>query len=63
MSMISEKAKNETYNMVKIHELINFDQNVNEEIKVSIIIPVCNVECYLKQCLDSAVNQTLQEIE
>ena len=29
--MISEKAKNETYNMVKIHELINFDQNVNEE--------------------------------
>lgn len=31
--------------------------------KVSIVIPVYNVEKYLRQCLDSAVNQTLQEIE
>lgn len=31
--------------------------------KVSIVIPVYNVEKYLKQCLDSAVNQTLLEIE
>ena len=32
-------------------------------IKVSVIIPVYNVEEYLRQCLDSIVNQTLQDIE
>jgi glycosyltransferase involved in cell wall biosynthesis len=31
--------------------------------KVSIIIPVHNTELYLRQCLDSIVNQTLNEIE
>ena len=33
------------------------------EPKISIIIPVYNVENYLKECLDSCVNQTLQDIE
>lgn len=33
------------------------------DIKVSIIIPVYNVEEYLEECLDSAVNQTLKDIE
>ncbi|MEI0565014.1 glycosyltransferase family 2 protein [Brachyspira pulli] len=32
-------------------------------IKVSIIVPVYNVEKYLEQCLDSIINQTLKEIE
>ena len=31
--------------------------------KISIIIPVYNVEQYLKACLDSVVNQTLKDIE
>ena len=31
--------------------------------KVSVIIPVYNTELYLRQCMDSVVNQTLREIE
>lgn len=31
--------------------------------KVSVIVPVYNVENYLRTCLDSIINQTLQEIE
>ena len=31
--------------------------------KVSVIIPVYNVEEYLCECLDSVVNQTLKDIE
>ena len=32
-------------------------------VKVSIIIPVYNVEKYISKCLDTLVNQTLEEIE
>ena len=32
-------------------------------VKVSIILPVYNVEQFLPRCLDSIVNQTLKEIE
>jgi len=31
--------------------------------KVSVIIPVYNVERYLRECLDSIINQTLEDIE
>ena len=31
--------------------------------KISVIVPVYNVENYLEKCLNSLVNQTLEEIE
>ena len=36
---------------------------MSSSIKTSIIIPVYNVEKYLPKCLDSCINQTLQDIE
>lgn len=41
-------------------EFINNNHSKN---KVSVIIPVYNVEKYLEQCLDSVINQTLKDIE
>lgn len=35
----------------------------NSQPTVSVIIPIYNVEAYLRECLDSAVNQTLKNIE
>lgn len=35
----------------------------NERVRVSVILPVYNCEKYLRQCLDSLVSQTLQDIE
>ena len=35
----------------------------NEMVKVSVVIPVYNVEEFLEPCLDSIVNQTLDDIE
>ena len=31
--------------------------------KVSIVVPIYNVEKYLRQCLNSIINQTLKDIE
>ena len=31
--------------------------------KVSIVVPIYNVEKYLRQCLDSIIHQTLKDIE
>lgn len=63
-----------TKNALKWHEKRqseHFDHNVvfvkentlTEEPTVSVIIPVYNVEKYLKECLDSVINQTLASIE
>ena len=51
--------------------LINYNNNATEsgvlmevtKPKISVIIPCYNVEKYLRQCLDSVINQTLKEIE
>ena len=31
--------------------------------KVSVVVPIYNVEKYLNQCVDSLLNQTLKDIE
>ncbi len=36
---------------------------MNDKIKISIVIPVYNVESYIVQCLNSLINQTLKKIE
>lgn len=36
---------------------------MNKGMKVSIILPVYNVEKYLRECMESAVNQTLDSVE
>ena len=33
------------------------------DIKISVIIPIYNAQTYLRECLDSVINQTLNEIE
>lgn len=35
----------------------------NTPVKLSIIVPIFNVEKYLQECIDSIINQTLREIE
>lgn len=57
------KAASLTREKVTVHELINFDKEPESPVKVSIVVPVCNVEQYLRECLNSCVRQTLKEIE
>ena len=60
-----EKSAKDTHITHKkiIHELINFDKEPENPVKVSVVVPVYNVEQYLRECLDSCINQTLKEIE
>lgn len=37
--------------------------NMKEEVKVSVIIPIYNVEMYLERCLKSVISQSLKNIE
>lgn len=61
--MFSEKeCKN--YKTIKFFKIpVYYKKREDKMPKISIIIPVYNVENYLKRCLDSIVNQTLQDIE
>ncbi len=36
---------------------------MESRIKISVVVPVCNVAAYLPECLDSLIGQTLREIE
>ncbi len=36
---------------------------MTDRIKISVVVPVYNVEGYLRECMDSCINQTLPDIE
>ena len=57
-----EKEKKKTHDKVTIHQLINFENN-EDNIKISVVVPVFNVEDYIGACLDSVLNQTFKEFE
>ena len=39
------------------------NSNIKNDVKVSVVIPIYNVEAYLPDCLDSVLAQTLKELE
>ena len=56
-------AQEATRNKVQILDLLNFDESAERQVKVSVIVPVCNVEQFLPQCLDSILAQDLDSFE
>ncbi|MBQ2406037.1 MAG: glycosyltransferase, partial [Lachnospiraceae bacterium] len=58
-----KKTGKEINGKVLKRESINDTGAIKNTIKVSIIVPVCNVERYLSECLDSVIHQTLDDIE
>lgn len=47
----------------RINNNLKNNSLAKDEVKLSIVVPCCNVEKYLEQCLESIVNQTLKNIE
>lgn len=39
------------------------NSQIENDIKVSVIVPVYNTEKYIRECMDSIINQTLKDIE
>lgn len=57
-----ENDKKKTHDKVAIHQLINFNNDANN-IKISVVVPIFNVEDYIGDCLDSILDQSLKEFE
>lgn len=57
ISKYVDKAVLDKFQFDKIAESINHNP------KISVIVPVYNVENYLRECLDSVINQTFEDIE
>ena len=55
--------KQETNRLNKIVYKNKLDKVKTEKVDISVIIPVYNTALYLKDCLDSILNQTLKNIE
>lgn len=52
------------YPSIKLFYLLQYaGEIIMNLLKVSVIIPIYNTEIYLKQCLDSVINQTFKDFE
>lgn len=49
------------YELIGTHTFVK--QSVDADIKVSVIVPVYNAEKYISQCIESLINQLLQDCE
>ena len=56
-------AKNVGRNKTVAKTSVNNVANKKNYYKISVLVPCCNVEKYIKQCMDSIVSQTLKDIE